>query len=469
MGGKSSDQVSSGGIIALTNGHYVVSSPVWDNGATTNVGAATWCDGTTGRIGLVAIANSLYGPGSGDQVSSGGIIALPNGHYVVSSPIWNKRAPGAITDAGAATWCDGTASTAAAVEVGNSLYGLTANDQVSSGGVHALLVSSGHYVVSSPNWDGAFADVGAATWCNGAASTAAAVEVGNSLIGSIDGDEISSGGITALAVNGNYVVASPLADLGAGAATWGNGLGGTVGLVNTMNSLMGSANSHKVSSGGIAALTNGNYVVSSPFWNVGGVSTNYGAATWCDGTIVTATTVTTANSLHGSFSGDRTSSGGICALADGNYVVNSPLWNNLLFPTIADVGAATWGNGATGITGAIAPATSVIGTTASTNLGSIVADSVNGTFICPFPDESTSGIVRVGLNNPSTISFAIGTGQPMTIHPDALTYLLNQGTPVTLQASNNITIDSPVTINNPGGAGGLLTLTAGNGVFLNAD
>ncbi|MBF8263776.1 MAG: hypothetical protein HW387_1441, partial [Parachlamydiales bacterium] len=32
-----------------------------------------------------------------------------------------------------------------------------------------------------------------------------------------------------------------------------------------------------------------------------------------------------------------------------------------------------------------------------------------------------------------------------------------------------ITIDSPVTINNPGGAGGLLTLTAGNGVFLNAD
>ncbi|MBF8263003.1 MAG: Cadherin protein,putative collagen-binding protein, partial [Parachlamydiales bacterium] len=586
MGGKSSDQVSSGGIIALTNGHYVVSSPIWDNGATTNVGAATWCDGTTGRSGLVAIANSLYGPGSGDQVSSGGIIALPNGHYVVASPIWNKPAPGAITDAGAATWCDGAIVTAATVTTANSLYGLTASDQVSSGGIFALngnnnyvvsspnwnngiaaakygaatwcdgtaatvaavattnslygttasdqissggitpLVASGHYVVSSPNWDGAFADVGAATWCTGAGSTAAAVGAGNSLIGStlndkvsyggitalinghyvvksplwngtigaatwcsgasatsavvsalnslvgsVAGDEISSGGITALAVNGNYVVASPLVDKGTGdgtgAATWGNGLGGTFGIVNTANSLMGSANTHQVSSGGIAALTNGNYVVSSPLWD--GAKANVGAATWCDGTIVTATTVTTANSLHGSFTGDRTSSGGICALADGNYVVNSPQWNKWLDPTVADVGAATWGDGAIGITGEIVPATSVIGLTAMTSLGSIVADSVNGTFICPFPAESTSGIVRVGLNNPSTISFAIGTAQTMTIHPQALTYLLNQSTPVTLEASNDITIDSPVTINNPGGAGGLLTLTAGNGVFLNAD
>ncbi len=54
VGSTANDQVGIGGVTALTNGNYVVSSPHWDNGAATDAGAVTWGSGTTGVSGAVS-------------------------------------------------------------------------------------------------------------------------------------------------------------------------------------------------------------------------------------------------------------------------------------------------------------------------------------------------------------------------------------------------------------------------------
>ena len=78
-------------VVVLNNGNYVVPAPKWDNGAVTNVGAVTWCDGSTGRTGTISASNSLVGTNASDAVGTG-VVALTNGNYVVRSTAW-KSAP----------------------------------------------------------------------------------------------------------------------------------------------------------------------------------------------------------------------------------------------------------------------------------------------------------------------------------------------------------------------------------------
>ena len=78
-------------VTALTNGHYVVSSPQW-TGTQARTGAVTWGDGTTGTVGAVSAGNSLVGSTMDDQVGARrrGRAHGPDGHYVVNSPNWNN-------------------------------------------------------------------------------------------------------------------------------------------------------------------------------------------------------------------------------------------------------------------------------------------------------------------------------------------------------------------------------------------
>jgi hypothetical protein len=105
----------------------------------------------------------------------------------------------------------------------------------------------------------------------------------------------------------------------------------------------------------VRALANGNYVVVSPNWDGGSTQQGLGAATWGDGTAGVAGAVDASNSLVGSRPGDRVGSAGVTALANGNYVVQSPSWNGGL-------GAATWGDGTTGIIGPVDATNSLVGT-----------------------------------------------------------------------------------------------------------
>jgi len=527
-GAKANDQVGSGGVTALTNGNYVVNSPLWDNGATADAGAVTWGNGTTGINGTVAIGNSLAGSNASDQVGSGGVTALTNGNYVVSSKFWNN---GETPDAGAVTWGSGTAGVKGAVSAANSLVGSTKSDRIGSGGITGITaLTNGNYVVASPIWDnGATADAGAVTWGSGTAGVKGAVSDGNSLVGSTANDKVGSGGIKAL-TNGNYVVASPVWDNGAtadaGAVTWSSGTTGISGAVTADNSLVGSTATDQVGSGGITALTNGNYVVISPFWN--GAMTDAGAVTWGSGTTGISGAVSADNSLVGSKANDKVGSGGITALTNGNYVVASPGWDN---GATADTGAVTWSSGTTGISGAVSAANSLVGSKASDKVGSggiTVLTNDNYLVVSPLWDkglssdagavtlaDGTTGITgevtfinslrgsytndRIGEGGvtifsdgtaavrspkyksntgrvdivkgfyvaPDSIDFNDNPGARSRIDPSEISKLLSGGTAVTLQANNDITLKSALTVNNAGGDGANLTLQAGRSILLN--
>ncbi|MFL5800339.1 MAG: hypothetical protein ACJ8CR_01065, partial [Roseiflexaceae bacterium] len=335
-------------------------------------------------------------------------------------------------------------------------------------------LSNGNYVVSSPSWDnGGTADAGAATWGNGSSGTSGTISSSNSLVGSSASDVVGAASAVALS-NGNYVVASPNWDNGGtanvGAATWGNGAGGTSGTVSSGNSLVGSSPDDFVSSSSseVVALSNGNYVVASPYWDNGSL-VNVGAVTWGNGSNGTSGLVSSSNSLVGSTTTDQIGVDGVVALSNGNYVVVSPNWDTGGF---VNAGAATWGNGVTGQTldgsSTITPHNSLVGQNASANLAVTIDDPSAQVFLARFARES-GGRIAAGLADPALLTFTRAQAQSMAITPAFLARTLNTGTAVILQASNDLTLSDPLTVNNPNGAGGALTLQAGRSILIDAN
>ncbi len=266
--------VGSGGITELYTyayDNFVVKSPSWtNNGSFSNEGAVTWINGSTGKLsdgvstgGIVSNSNSLVGSSANDQVGNGGITQLyygtASGNYVVESYNWNGHR-------GASTWVNGSNGhlsdglAGQAVSAANSLVGSTAGDYVGTyagDGQYTAITQlySGNYVVESLNWNG---NRGAVTWVNGSngqlsdATNGGAVSATNSLVGSTANDHVGSMHPSSYYVpdiiqlydtNYDYVVASQYWNGGYGAVTWSNGLGGTVGVVGALNSLVGSTTS----------------------------------------------------------------------------------------------------------------------------------------------------------------------------------------------------------------------------------
>jgi hypothetical protein len=388
VGTAAGDQVGFG-LILLANGNYVVRSPHWDNGAVANAGAATWCAGIAGCAGPVSQSNSLVGTTADDRISLGGILALINGNYVVHSPGWDN---GPIIDAGAATWASGATGLVGAVSSANSLVGSHDNDNV---GTRAGLVGAGNYIVISPTWhNGAIADAGAVTWGDGAVGRVGVVSSANSLVGAASGDQVGSGGHTVLS-NGNYVVRSQKWDNGAiidaGAATWGNGASGRVGVVSSTNSLVGASVDDQIGTF-VIDLSNGNYVVCSPYWDNGALG-NAGAATWGNGVSGSSGTISTTNSLVGGSQGDQVGLNGATALTNGNYVVNSYRWDN---GAISDAGASTWGDGASGQVGVVSVANSLVGSSPDDQVGSSSMSLSTGDYVVNTSSWDNGAIGNVG-------------------------------------------------------------------------
>ncbi|MEK7753516.1 MAG: hypothetical protein AAB654_16450, partial [Acidobacteriota bacterium] len=406
------------GIAALSNGNYVVVSPIWNNPAVTGsaglaVGAATWVNGTNGFAfgasspgATVSATNSLVGTSQNANVGASGVTALiGNGNYVVGSPNWRN---GAVSGAGAATWGDGTTGIAGPVSGSNSLVGSLTFDNV---GRYVTALANGNYVVSSPLWtNGVTNDAGAVTWVNGAngfaagaISVGAAVTAANSLVGTSASDQVGQSnnlsGVVALS-NGNYVVASPLWNIPAvpgpavadvGAVTWGDGSTAgprLVGAISATNSLVGTSPSDQVGFSdvtrpGVTALTNGNYVVRSRFWdNIGTVVFDAGAATWGDGSSAGPRLVgqiSAGNSLVGTIANSGVAFNGVKALSNGNYVVSSL---NIEGSALNNPGAVTWGDGAVGTVGAVTNPNSLFGTTSNDNVGNAgVTALTNGNYV----------------------------------------------------------------------------------------
>ena len=429
-GAIADDYVGRDGVTVVGGGNFVVGSSSWHNGPVANAGAVTWVNGTTGLNGVVSAANSLVGThandylggfvfvlsngnyvvadgnwngnvgsvtwcnGAGGTVGSvstsnsltGGVVygwvtPLSDGNYVVTSPNWSNPAP-ATAQVGAVTWLSGSGTYSGVVSAANSLIGTMTNDQIGSLGVVAL--NNGHYVVVSPLWhNGIGAQVGAVTWRAGGSTSPDTVSTANSLFGTTAGDGVGSNGAIALN-NGNYVVLSPLWNQSAGAATWGNGATGTFGAVSGANSLVGSTSNDQVGYSA-AALANGNYVVGAPQWNNG--SDQVGAAMLIDGSgQYTGNPISAGDALVGTTAGDWVGAD-ISALRNGNYLVQSSSWNG-------GTGAVTWGNGTTGITGPVLPSDSLTGSGPQDYLGSLRALSFsNGNYVV-FDDLWNDGVTN---------------------------------------------------------------------------
>ncbi|HEY2413879.1 MAG TPA: dockerin type I domain-containing protein [Pirellulaceae bacterium] len=392
VGSTASDHVGSY-VVGLKDGNYIVAVAQWDNAGVVDVGAVTRGDGTEGTFGEVTADNSLVGTTAGDQVGTY-VTTLANGNFVVNSPNWHN---GSAENAGAVTFVDAATGLSGTVTSDNSLVGTAANDKV--GGSRVYPLANGNYVVLSWNWH---SNTGAATFANGDTGISGSVSEANSLVGSRVADGV--GAHVNVLPNSNYLVVWPTWDNGslkdAGAVTFGNGTSGVSGSVSPDNSLVGDNAFDNVGNGSVTVLTNGNYVVRSYTWSTETVHA-VGAVTFGDGSVGVQGMVSVANSLVGTHKDDQIGSYGVTRLANGNYVVLSPRWDN---DGIVDVGAVTFGNGMTGVAGAVDSSNSLVGTTAgdrvgdntSTSLSTGVVALANGNYVVLSPQWDSNGIQDAG-------------------------------------------------------------------------
>jgi hypothetical protein len=391
-------------ITELSNGNYVVNQPTWDNGAIEDAGAVTFGSGTTGISDVISSSNSLVGSTANDQVGGFSVTALTNGNYIVSSQLWDN---GATPNAGAVTFGDGTTGITGFVSSSNSLVGSTANDAV--GNAVTALTNGNYVIRSPGWDDGTISDVGAATFGNGTTGITGVVSSSNSLVGSTPSDRVSETGITALANGNYVVrskfwnLDGTPGGFSFGAVTFGSGTTGITGVVSQSNSLIGSLERDRVGDTGVIALANGNYIVNSGSWDgSGNFNEEKGASTFGNGTTGISGVVSDSNSLVGQTAGDRI--GGdptdnrvppVTILPNGNYLISSPLWDN---GSIQNAGASTFVNGTTGITGFISPANSLVGQTANDKVGSYTTVLQNGNYILGIPDWDRGSIVDAGAS-----------------------------------------------------------------------
>ena len=108
-------------VVALSTGNVVVTAPQDDFGGA-DAGAVYLFNGATG-----VLISTLRGSTAGDDIGSNGVVALPNGNFLIRSTTWHN---GAVANAGAVTWGSGTVGVSGVVSAANSLVGSTAGDNV---------------------------------------------------------------------------------------------------------------------------------------------------------------------------------------------------------------------------------------------------------------------------------------------------------------------------------------------------
>ena len=344
VGASTADAVGSeGSVLDPYTGYYIVTTANYGNGA----GAVTYSNDFTPTNGVISASNSLVGSSSGDHVGSGGVKVLSDNNYVVVSPGWSNGT-------GAVTWGSSSAGVSGAVGAGNSFVGAAAGDGIGSAGV-IQLSDNADYVVLSPGWGNG---KGAVTDLNANTATAGTVSASNSLVGASAGDGVGSAGSIVDPYDNYYLVKTANFGGGAGAVTWNNDAGGTVGVVSAANSLVGSSSSDHVGSGGVVILDNGNYVVDSPQWN-----NATGAVTVASAEGGVSGTINSENSLTGATPGEVIGNGGITLLPGGDFVVVSHDFNN-------DAGAVTWIDATSGLTGTVSATNSLVGAQSGDDIGS---------------------------------------------------------------------------------------------------
>ena len=381
------------GVTALANSNFVTVSPRDSVGGVLSAGSVKLFDGTTGA----PIGSTIAGDDPDDWLGSGGVTALANGNFVIVSP---DDAVGGVLLAGSVKLFDGTTG----APIGSTVAGDDLDDRLGSGGVTAL--ANGNFVIASPSDNvGGVSDAGSVKLFDGATgapigSTVAGDDPGDCLgfgrniepttvdCGFLGGFPSASGGVITLA-NGNFVIVSPFDNVGgvvdAGSVKLFNG---TTGLP-IGSTVAGDDANDSLGSGGATALANGNFVIVSPSDNVGGVL-NAGSVKLFNGT----TGAPIGSTIAGDDLNDQLGAGGVTALADSNFVIVSPLD---FVGGVLLAGSVKVFNGTTG-----APIGSTIAGQASSDvLVATVAGSATGDFFVlglSFANKnglSDSGLVRL--------------------------------------------------------------------------
>lgn len=404
-------------IFPLTNGNYVVVSSAWDNGAFINAGAVTWINGSSGLTGSITGANSFIGTKTDDAVGNAGIVALPDGNYLICSDFWDN---GALSNVGAVTWASGVSPLTGSISSSNSIVGILSGDRV--GENRATILTNGNYVIRSQRWDG---NRGAVTWCDKNIAPTGNVSALNSLTG-VNANDFIGSSVIAL-TNGNYVVASRNWDNGAvlnvGAVTWCDGTLTTIGQVTEFNSIVGSIANDNVGSL-VVPLSNGHYVIASSQADINSV-TDAGAVTWCNGTLATTGIVSAANSFIGTTAGDAVGSA-VFPMPTGNYLINSPMWdgNNPNNVFTSNISAVTFCNGNAVTSGTVTTCNSVRG---SSSYSGAARNTITYNTVNLYP------VLCDTYDNKTTIF--LSTEPSLSNHQDQVTRIVTAGT--TLSFINN--------------------------------
>ncbi|EEB77555.1 hypothetical protein GPB2148_1288 [marine gamma proteobacterium HTCC2148] len=362
-------------VTVLSSGNYVVYDPAWSSDGVDNVGAVFVYDGETNQL-----LSTLTGKSWEDTLHSH-IVPLGNGNFLFVTPNFDHQG---VTDVGAVTWVDGSESATRTISVEGSLVGLMEKQRVGAKpnvlNHDVTVLRDGNYVILNEAWgESGVADLGAVTWGSGVSGVSGNITSSNSLIGTKKHD-FSAAHVLPLR-SGNYVVGSPFWDNGeiidAGAVTWGDGDSALNGHISVESSLIGSSEHERVGAH-IVQLRNGNYVSvngAQVAYTGGNCDNCVTSATWADQDVGIVGQVSSSNSLM-SVGTEWTME--VLPLHNGNYVVSRPGWNR---DGLEGVGAVTWGDGLSGVTGEMSAGNSLIGTLGDDRVGERVIDLPNGNFV----------------------------------------------------------------------------------------
>ncbi|MEM7314219.1 MAG: hypothetical protein AAF497_13810, partial [Planctomycetota bacterium] len=156
-----------------------------------------------------------------------------------------------------------------------------------------------------------------------------------------------------------------------------------------INSLVGSSSGNGVVT--LYEVGNSNYVVADPSYGSAQVK-NRGAVTFGNGLTGVSGTINSANSFVGSSAEDRVgektpSFGGFEVLSNGNYVVRNTKWDNGLNP---DAGFIAMGDGNTGLTGVVSSSNSLVGLDTNDFVGIDVTPLPNGNYVATSAQRTAS-------------------------------------------------------------------------------
>ena len=146
-------------------------------------------------------------------------------------------------------------------------------------------------------------------------SGATGAQIGSTLVGNATNDLLGASGITAL-TNNNFVIASPFDDVGvsdAGSVMLVNGATGAL-----IGTIVGDTASDQLGYSFITALTNNNFVIASENDNVGGI-TDAGSVMLING----ATGAQIGSTLAGDTASDKLGFTGVVKLNNNHFVVAS--------------------------------------------------------------------------------------------------------------------------------------------------